>query len=70
MARSYLPSKVSEIVALWRNDLNKVCFSLNIISVVLMCIPVLALVFYECLVATYIKIKKHYYSKIAYLSTI
>ncbi|PON73332.1 Coatomer beta subunit [Parasponia andersonii] len=24
MARSYLPSKVSEIVAIWRNDLNKV----------------------------------------------
>lgn len=24
MARSYLPSKVSEIVALWRKDLNKV----------------------------------------------
>jgi coatomer subunit beta' len=24
MARSYLPSKVSEIVALWRNDLTKV----------------------------------------------
>ncbi|KAF3775944.1 Coatomer subunit beta'-2 [Nymphaea thermarum] len=24
MARSYLPSKVSEIVSLWRNDLNKV----------------------------------------------
>lgn len=26
MARSYLPSKVSEIVAIWRNDLNKVRF--------------------------------------------
>ena len=26
MARSYLPSKVSEIVALWRKDLNKVSF--------------------------------------------
>jgi hypothetical protein len=24
MARSYLPSKVSEIVAIWRNDLSKV----------------------------------------------
>ncbi|XP_048444070.1 coatomer subunit beta'-1-like isoform X3 [Pyrus x bretschneideri] len=24
MARSYLPSKVSEIVSIWRNDLNKV----------------------------------------------
>ncbi|KAL5698177.1 hypothetical protein ACHQM5_029249 [Ranunculus cassubicifolius] len=24
MARSYLPSKVSEIVAIWRNDLNKI----------------------------------------------
>ena len=24
MARSYLPSKVSEIVAIWKNDLNKV----------------------------------------------
>jgi hypothetical protein len=24
MARSYLPSKVSEIVAIWRKDLNKV----------------------------------------------
>lgn len=24
MARSYLPSKVSEIVAIWRNDLNQV----------------------------------------------
>lgn len=24
MARSYLPSKVSEIVGLWRKDLNKV----------------------------------------------
>ncbi|XP_022868090.1 coatomer subunit beta'-2-like [Olea europaea var. sylvestris] len=24
MARSYLPSKVSEIVALWRKDLNKI----------------------------------------------
>ena len=30
MARSYLPSKVSEIVALWRKDLNKVsCLSLH-----------------------------------------
>lgn len=27
MARSYLPSKVSEIVALWREDLSKVNFS-------------------------------------------
>ena len=26
MARSYLPSKVSEIVALWRKDLSKVIF--------------------------------------------
>lgn len=26
MARSYLPSKVSEIVAIWRKDLNKVTF--------------------------------------------
>lgn len=26
MARSYLPSKVSEIVAIWRKDLNKVMF--------------------------------------------
>lgn len=26
MARSYLPSKVSEIVAIWRNDLSKVRF--------------------------------------------
>lgn len=26
MARSYLPSKVSEIVAIWRKDLNKVVF--------------------------------------------
>uniref|UniRef100_A0A2P2MUN1 Uncharacterized protein MANES_04G122600 n=1 Tax=Rhizophora mucronata TaxID=61149 RepID=A0A2P2MUN1_RHIMU len=25
MARSYLPSKVSEIVAIWRKDLSKVC---------------------------------------------
>lgn len=24
MARSYLPSKVSEIVAIWKKDLNKV----------------------------------------------
>lgn len=24
MARSYLPSKVSEIVAIWKNDLSKV----------------------------------------------
>lgn len=30
MARSYLPSKVSEIVAIWKNDLNKVpSFSLS-----------------------------------------
>ena len=27
MARSYLPSKVSEIVAIWRKDLNKVTFN-------------------------------------------
>lgn len=27
MARSYLPSKVSEIVAIWRKDLNKVIFN-------------------------------------------
>jgi coatomer subunit beta' len=27
MARSYLPSKVSEIVALWREDLSKVIFA-------------------------------------------
>ena len=26
MARSYLPSKVSEIVALWRKDLSKVTY--------------------------------------------
>lgn len=26
MARSYLPSKVSEIVAIWRKDLQKVTF--------------------------------------------
>lgn len=27
LARSYLPSKVSEIVALWKNDLHKVAFN-------------------------------------------
>jgi len=33
MARSYLPSKVSEIVALWRKDLNKVsCHSCVFVS--------------------------------------
>lgn len=26
MARSYLPSKVSDIVAIWRKDLNKVTY--------------------------------------------
>lgn len=37
MARSYLPSKVSEIVAIWRNDLNKVLLvhSLAIFVVIL-----------------------------------
>lgn len=29
MARSYLPSKVSEIVSIWKNDLNKVMMLLN-----------------------------------------
>lgn len=33
MARSYLPSKVSEIVALWRKDLVKVNFVLLLIII-------------------------------------
>lgn len=43
MARSYLPSKVSEIVAIWRRDLNKVtierslCGSLQMHLVVWFC---------------------------------
>lgn len=36
MARSYLPSKVSEIVAIWKKDLSKVCVSL--IMIFLVCI--------------------------------
>lgn len=31
MARSYLPSKVSEIVAIWRKDLSKVAFYANLL---------------------------------------
>lgn len=32
MARSYLPSKVSEIVAIWRKDLNKVSYDSCIVD--------------------------------------
>lgn len=34
MARSYLPSKVSEIVAIWRKDLNKVASDSDIFAFV------------------------------------
>ena len=39
MARSYLPSKVSEIVAIWRKDLNKVSYY-SLIFVMFMIYPI------------------------------
>jgi hypothetical protein len=39
MARSYLPSKVPEIVAIWRKDLNKVMYGSGISYLLMMEVP-------------------------------